>query len=247
MGFPEGVTAVVTGGTRGLGRAVALKLLAAGASVAVTYLKDDESAGRFLASASQVGNVAAYKADVSDSAQVQAFFEKVRSEMGQPLILVNNAGIIKDGFLMLMREEDWDGVINASLKGTFNCSKAACRGMVAARRGRIINLVSPSALTGRAGQTNYSAAKGGVLSFTKSLARELAPFGITVNAVSPGVIETELTASLPEKTRQELLSLIPLGRYGRPEDVAEAVAFIVSEDASYITGQVLSIDGGIAM
>ena len=247
MGFPEGVTAVVTGGTRGLGRAVALKLLAAGASVAVTYLKDGESAGRFLASASQMGNVAAYKADVSDSAQVQAFFEKVKSEMGQPLILVNNAGIIKDGFLMLMREEDWDGVINASLKGTFNCSKAACRGMVAARRGRIINLISPSALTGRAGQTNYSAAKGGVLSFTKSLARELAPFGITVNAVSPGVIETELTASLPEKTRQELLSLIPLGRYGRPEDVAEAVAFIVSEDASYITGQVLSIDGGIAM
>lgn len=241
------MTAVVTGGTRGLGRAVALKLLAAGASVAVTYLKDGESAGRFLASASQMGNVAAYKADVSDSAQVQAFFEKVKSEMGQPLILVNNAGIIKDGFLMLMREEDWDGVINASLKGTFNCSKAACRGMVAARRGRIINLISPSALTGRAGQTNYSAAKGGVLSFTKSLARELAPFGITVNAVSPGVIETELTASLPEKTRQELLSLIPLGRYGRPEDVAEAVAFIVSEDASYITGQVLSIDGGIAM
>lgn len=247
MGVLENRTALVTGGTRGLGRAVALKYLAEGAKVVVTYVSDDAAAAKFLEDGSRVGQCAAIKADVSDSGAVQSVFDRMKSEFGGPDILVNNAGVVKDGFLMLMREEDWDRVIAVSLKGTFNCSKLACRAMIAAKRGRIINMVSPSAITGRAGQTNYSAAKGGVISFTRSLAREVARFGITVNSISPGVIHTELTEGLPEKIRKELLGFIPLGRFGSPEDVAGTALFLASDSASYITGQVIPVDGGICI
>lgn len=247
MGKLEGRTALVTGGTRGLGRAIALRLLEEGASVAVSFVKDDESARIFLEDAARAGRCMAVRADVSDAGQVQAMFEKVNAELGPPVIVVNNAGVVKDCFLMLMREEDWDRVIGVSLKGAYNVCRAACRAMIAARFGRIINVISPSAITGRAGQTNYSAAKGGLLSMTKSLAREMAPFKVTVNALSPGVIDTELTSKLPENIRRELLGLIPLGRYGAPAEVAEAALFLASGDASYITGQTLSVDGGITI
>lgn len=243
MGILEGKTALITGGTRGLGRAMALRFLAEGARVAVSYVADDEAAVQFR----DESGALVVKADVSKSGEVNGLFERVKSELGGPDILVNNAGVIKDGFLMLMREEDWDRVIAVSLKGTFNCCKAATRPMLAAKSGRILNIVSPSAITGRAGQTNYSAAKGGVLSFTKSLAREIARYGVTVNALSPGVIATDLTGKLPEKVRNELLGMIPLGRFGEPAEVSEAALFLVSDEASYITGQVIAVDGGIAV
>ncbi|MHB8173438.1 MAG: beta-ketoacyl-ACP reductase [Nitrospirota bacterium] len=247
MGILSGRTALITGGTKGIGREIALAFLREGASVAAIYHGDDKSAEAFLSDASAIGKAIIIKADVSDSAQVAHAFERVKAELGAPLLLVNCAGVIKDGFLMLMREEDWDRVIAVNLKGTFNCSKAVCRGMIGAKYGRIINMASPSAITGRAGQTNYSASKGGVISMTKSLARELAPFGITVNAIAPGVIKTEMTETLPEKIRAELLSHIPLSKFGGPEDIASAALFLASDDAGYITGQTIAVDGGITM
>jgi 3-oxoacyl-[acyl-carrier protein] reductase len=247
MGLLDLRTAVVTGGTKGIGRAISLAFLREGAAVAAIYHGDDKSAEDFLSEALAIGKSITVKADVSDSAQVAQAFDRVKAELGAPLLLVNCAGVIKDGFLMLMREEDWDRVIAVNLKGTFSCSKAACRGMICAKYGRIINMASPSAITGRAGQTNYSASKGGVMSMTKSLARELAPFGITVNAVAPGVINTEMTETLPEKVREELLSHIPLSRFGNPENIAEAALFLASEDAAYITGQTIAVDGGITI
>ncbi|HLB25135.1 MAG TPA: SDR family NAD(P)-dependent oxidoreductase, partial [Nitrospirota bacterium] len=193
MGILDGRTALITGGTRGLGRAMAMAFLREGARVAASYVRDEAAAASFLEEASGTGPCIAIKADVSKAAEVQAMFGRVKAELGAPLILVNNAGVIKDGFLMLMKEEDWDRVVEVSLKGSFNCCKAACRGMIAEKYGRIINLVSPSAVTGRAGQCNYSAAKGGVLSLTRAMAVGYARHGVRVNAILPGFVRTPAT------------------------------------------------------
>lgn len=236
----------ITGGTKGVGKAIALSFAREGAWVAVNYSSDSKSASiaetelKGLASKSLV-----LKADVSAMLDVKKMFETISEQWGSVDILVNNAGIIKDKLLMFLGEEDWDRVLDVNLKGTYLCSRAVIRSMIAQKFGRIINITSPSALTGRAGQTNYSASKGGIVSFTKSLSKEVARLGITVNAVCPGVISTSMTEKLGQKTKEDLAKMIPVGRFGEPEDVAEAVLFLASEKAAYVTGHVLAVDGGL--
>jgi 3-oxoacyl-[acyl-carrier protein] reductase len=214
--------------------------------VFMNYASDDKSAEEALNELNAYGNLArTIKADVSDQQQVNSMIDGIVRETGRIDILVNNAGIIKDGLLMLMPDSNWRRVIDVNLNGVCYTSKAVLRPMIGGRWGRIINIISPSALMGRAGQTNYSASKGGVLSFTKSLARESARFGITVNAVSPGVIATGLTKEMDERVRKEFLSMIPAGRFGTPEEVARAVLFLASDEAAYITGEYISVDGGL--
>jgi len=212
----------------------------------MNYASDDKSAEEALNELNTGGNYArTIKADVSDQQQVNEMIDGIVRETGRIDILVNNAGIIKDGLLMLMPDSNWHRVIEVNLNGVYYTSRAVLRTMIGSRWGRIINIISPSALLGRAGQTNYSAAKGGVLSFTKSLARESARFGITVNAVSPGVIATGLTRYMDERVKTEFLSMIPAGRFGTPEEVAHAVLFLASDEAAYITGEYISVDGGL--
>lgn len=242
----KGKVALVTGGSRGIGRAIALRLAACGARVCVNYSHDENAAAQTeKALRTTVGWGLALKADVSDAHAVADMVGAVVEEAGCIHILVNNAGIARDSLLMLMKEEDWRRVIETNLTGVFHCSKAVLRSMIGERWGRIINVVSPSALTGRSGQTNYAASKGGVYSLTKALSREVARFGITVNALSPGVVETELTSGLTERVRAEFLGMIPLGRFGTPDEVAAAASFLASEGAGYITGELISVDGGL--
>jgi len=242
----EGKTALVTGATKGIGKAIALSLAGAGAKVCLNYSSDEDAAQKAVTEIKELSGWGhAYKASVSDPVAVQGMVDAVVRDAGSLDILVNNAGIIRDSLLMLMKDEDWRAVIETNLFGVYNCSKAVLRPMIGEKWGRIINIVSPSGLTGRAGQTNYAASKGGIYSFTKSLARELARLGITVNALSPGVIETELTHELPVKVKDELLSMIPLNRFGSPEEVAGAACFLASEQARYITGELISVDGGL--
>ena len=237
---------IVTGGTKGLGNAMARAFARRGAWVAVTYSSDEESASSTKAElASLTEEHLALKADVSSGPDVEEMMRTVLTRWEHVDILVNNAGIIRDRLLLFLQEEDWDQVVDINLKGTYLCSRAVLKNMIARRFGRIINVASPSAITGRAGQTNYSAAKGGVISFTKSLSKEMARLGITVNAVCPGVISTPMTENLDEKTRSDLIDLIAMKRFGEPEDVAWAVLFLASEQARYITGQVLPVDGGL--
>ena len=241
-----GQTALVTGASRGIGRAVALELAGAGATVAVNYASSSGAAEEVVAQISAAGGSAyALKADVSQEDQVEQLMAAVQERSGSLDVLVNNAGITRDGLLMRMKTEDWQAVLELNLSGVFLCTRAITRTMLKQKRGRIINITSVVGLIGNAGQANYAAAKAGVIGLTRSTARELASRGITVNAVAPGFIATDMTKDLKA---DELLNAIPLGRYGQPEEVAGAVRFLAADPAAaYITGQVLQVDGGMVM
>ena len=244
----EGKVVVVTGGSRGIGRAIAKAFGNQGASVVVNYRSNEEAANEVVSAITAAGSRAvSFQADVSLFSEGKKLIKKAIQEFGDLHVLVNNAGTTRDGLIMTMKEEDWDFVINTNLKSTFNCSRAAVRHMFRKRYGRIINITSVSGVMGNPGQTNYSASKAGQIGFTKALAREVASRNVTVNAVAPGFIDTVLTSALPENVRDGMLELIPLGRIGSTEEVAKAVLYLASDDAAYITGHILGIDGGIAM
>jgi 3-oxoacyl-[acyl-carrier protein] reductase len=240
--------AVVTGGRRGIGRAIAHLLAERGADVMIGDCTEDPENGTASQIAAATGRrVRSACVDVADSSSAKHFIEQTIQEFGRVDILVNNAGITRDNLILRISDEDWDSVLGVNLKGAFNCSKAAVRSMMKQRYGRIVNITSVSGLAGNAGQTNYSASKAGLVGFTKSLAKEVGSRNITVNAVAPGFVTTVLTDVLPQELKETAIKMTPLGRAGTPEDIARAVAFLVSDDAAFITGQVLSVDGGFVM
>lgn len=243
-----GKVALITGASRGIGRAIAIRLAAEGAKIAVNYAGNTAAAEEVKAAIEQSGGTAMLiQTDVSDAVAAAEMVARVHEEFGGLDILVNNAGITRDTLLLRMKDEDFDTVINTNLKGVYACTKAAAKLMTKQRRGRIVNLTSVVGEIGNVGQTNYAAAKAGVIGFTKAAAKELAPRGVTVNAIAPGFIDTDMTAVLKDNIREKIVEGIPLGALGKPEHVADAVLFLVSDAASYITGQTLNVDGGMVM
>lgn len=248
MGQLDERVAVVTGASRGIGRAIALELAARGATVVVNYNSSADAATEVVETIESSGGTAmAVRANVSELEAATALIKAATDTYGKIDILVNNAGTTRDKLIMMMKEEDWDTVLATNLKSAWNCSKAAVRSMIRKRYGRIINITSVSGIAGQAGQTNYSASKAGMIGLTKSLAREVADRSVTVNAVAPGFIPTDLTSDLGEDLTAQVMAAIPMKRFGTVEDIAYAVAFLADERSTYITGQVLSVDGGLVM
>lgn len=244
----KGKCAVVTGATRGIGRAIAIRLASLGADIVVNYRSSIEEANTLKEELSALGaEVLLVKADVSIEEEAKNLIEKAKDNFGKVDILVNNAGIVKDGLILRMKKEDFDQVVDVNLKGTFNCMRYVAPIMVKQRSGKIINISSIVGIIGNAGQVNYAASKAGVIAMTKSIAKELGSRGVQVNAIAPGYINTSMTESLNQKVKDEMLKIIPLKRFGMPEDVAKAVGFLASEDSDYITGQVIKVDGGMVM
>ncbi|WP_127009190.1 3-oxoacyl-[acyl-carrier-protein] reductase [Veillonella sp. CHU110] len=243
-----GKVALVTGASRGIGQAAAIELAKAGADIIVNFIGNEAVAQETVEAIEALGRKAIkIKANVGDADDVQAMVDEAHATFGHIDILVNNAGITRDGLLIRMKDSDWDEVLNINLKGVYLVTKAVAKLMVKQRAGRIINMTSVSGVTGNVGQVNYAAAKAGVIGFTKTCAKELAARGITVNAIAPGFIETAMTDVLPEKIKEGIAATVPLGRMGQPEEIAGVVTFLASDFASYITGQVLNVDGGMVM
>jgi len=243
-----GKVAVVTGGSRGIGRAICLRLAEMGAKVVINYVSRPQAAEETKEQVEALGSEClVLKFDVANSSEVQDAFKQITTECGRIDILVCNAGITRDGLLIKMKEEDWDQVMSVNLKGAFNCIKAGCRPMMKQRWGRIIVITSVVGFAGNAGQVNYSAAKAGLVGLTRSAARELASRFITVNCVAPGYIDTDMTSDLPEAVKEKILAEIPLGSLGQPEDIASAVAYLASDEARYVTGQAIHVNGGMFM
>ena len=243
-----GKTAIVTGGARGIGRSIAMTLAAAGANIVINYTSSSKAAEEVVEEAKKLGvSALALKADVSKNDEIEYLVKEVLNQFGSIDILVNNAGITRDNLLIRMSEEDFQAVIDINLKGAFICTKHVSKVMMKQRKGKIINIASVVGVMGNAGQSNYAASKAGLIGFTKSIAKELAKRNINVNAVAPGYIETDMTASLPEKVREEFMINIPMARGGVPQDVANVVLFLSSKYSDYITGQVIHIDGGMVM
>jgi 3-oxoacyl-[acyl-carrier protein] reductase len=244
----DGKVALVTGGSRGIGKAIVLALASAGANVAINYAGNITAAEAVAAEVTAMGRKAILvQGDVANTIVAMGMVDKVVAELGKIDILINNAGITRDSLLVRMKEEDWDAVLTTNLKGVFNCTKAAVKYMMKQRAGKIVNISSVVGVMGNASQANYAAAKAGCIGFTKSVAKEVASRGINVNAVAPGFISTDMTQVLPEKVVEAMVAGIPLKHAGEPKDVANAVLFLVSEDAAYITGQTLHVDGGMVM
>ncbi len=244
----DGKRALITGASRGIGRATAEALAAAGAAVALNYARSAAEAEAVAAELTARGaEVELIQADVADAAQVEAMFARLGERWGGVDIVVNNAAVTRDGFVMLMSPEAWDEVLAVNLRGAFLCARQALRPMIRRRWGRIVNVVSPAALLGKDGAANYAAAKGGLLSFSKSLAREVGRYGITVNAVCPGLVDTKLIADLPAAARERHQAQIALGRFGQPDEIAAAIHFLASPAASYVSGATLVVDGGMTM